>query len=125
MGVAQKAVQRQTIHCQQRPARCVFFLDINLLDKADNTIDQFDRHDSVVVRVSASQSVDLWFIPLSSHTKRFQKMVSTAFLFGARHLRDVAENKPASWLVVCLDKALNGTPPPFCKRQVAQTSRKW
>ena len=29
------------------------------------------------------------------------------------------ENKPASLLVVSLGKALNGTPPPLCGRQVA------
>ena len=28
------------------------------------------------------------------------------------------ENKPASFLVVSLDKALNGMPPSFCGRQV-------
>ena len=51
-------------------------------------------------------------------------MVSTASLLGARHLGEVVENKPASSLVVSLGKALNGTPPPLCGRQVAQTSRK-
>ena len=35
------------------------------------------------------------------------------------------ENKPASLLVVSLGKALNGTPPPLCGRQMAQTARKW
>ena len=33
--------------------------------------------------------------------------------------RDSMENKPASLLVVSLGKALNGTPPPLCGRQVA------
>ena len=37
-------------------------------------------------------------------------MVTTASLLGARHLREVVENKPASLLVVSLGKALNGTP---------------
>ena len=37
-------------------------------------------------------------------------MVSIASLFGARHLWEVVENKPASSLVVSLGKALNGTP---------------
>ena len=32
---------------------------------------------------------------------------------------DGVENKPASLLVVSLGKALNGTPPPLCGRQVA------
>ena len=52
-------------------------------------------------------------------------MVSTAPLLGAWHLGEVVENKPASSVVVSLGKALNGTPPPFCLRQVAQTPRKW
>ena len=63
-----------------------------------------------MVRASASQSVDLGFIPLSSHTKRLKKMVSIASLLGARHLGEVVENKPVSSLVVSLGKALNGTP---------------
>ena len=50
-------------------------------------------------------------------------MVFIASLLGARHLRDVVENKPAS-VLVSLGKAFNGTPPPLCKRQVAQTPRK-
>ena len=63
-----------------------------------------------MVRASALQSIDLGSIPLSSHTKRLLKMVSTASLLGARHLKEVVENKPASSLVVSLGKALNGTP---------------
>ena len=49
-------------------------------------------------------------------------MVSTASLLGARHLGEVVENKPASSLVVSLGKALNGTLPSLCGRQVAQFS---
>ena len=52
-------------------------------------------------------------------------MVFTASLLGARHLWAVVENKPASSLVVSLGKALNGTPPLWYGRQVAQTPRKW
>ena len=37
-------------------------------------------------------------------------MVSIASLFGAQHLWEVVENKPASSLVVSLGKALNETP---------------
>ena len=37
-------------------------------------------------------------------------MVSIASLLGARHLREVGENKPASSLVVFLVKAFKGTP---------------
>ena len=47
-------------------------------------------------------------------------MVFIASLLGAWDLRDVVENKPESSLVVSLGKALNGTPPPICERQVAR-----
>ena len=64
-----------------------------------------------MVRASASQSIDLGgSFPLSSHTKKLLKIVSTASLLGARHLWEVVKNKPASSLVVTLGKALNGTP---------------
>ena len=52
-------------------------------------------------------------------------MVSTASLLGARHLWEVVENKPASSLVVPMGKALNGTPPPLCGRQVARPGEGW
>ena len=85
-----------------------------------------NRRDGVVVRAFALQSVDLRFNPLvESYQKTLKKLVSTAFLLGARHLREVVENKSASSLVVSLGRALNGTPPPLCGRQVAQTPRKW
>ena len=41
------------------------------------------------------------------------------------HLEEVIEKKPASSRVVSLGKALDGTPPPLCRRQVTQTPRKW
>ena len=48
------------------------------------------RRDGVVVRASASKSVDLGFNPLvESYQKTFKKMVSTASLLGARHLGEV------------------------------------
>ena len=68
------------------------------------------RRDGVVVRVSASQSVDLGFIPLVESYQKTSKMVSIASLLGAWHLWKVVENKPASSLVVSLGKALNETP---------------
>ena len=46
-------------------------------------------------------------------------MVFTASLLGAQHERDDVEIKPASLLVVSLGKALDGTPPFLCGRQVA------
>ena len=69
-----------------------------------------NRRDGIGVRASASQSVDLGFIPLVESYRKTLKMVSTASLLGARHLWDVVENKPASLLVVSLGKALNGMP---------------
>ena len=36
-------------------------------------------------------------------------MLSIASLLGARYLREIVENKPASSIVVFLGKALNGT----------------
>ena len=62
-----------------------------------------------MVRATASQSVDLGFIPLVESYQTTLKMVSIASLLGARHLWEVVENKPASSLVVSLCKALNGT----------------
>ena len=65
--------------------------------------------DGVVVRASASQSVDLGFIPLVESYQKTLKMVFTASLLGARHFGEVVK-KPASSLVVSLGKALKGTP---------------
>ena len=73
-------------------------------------VDSFDRRDGVVVRASASQSVDLGFIPLVESYQKTSKMASAASLLGVRHLGEVVENKPASSLVVFLGKGLNRTP---------------
>ena len=54
--------------------------------------------------------------------KDFKKMVFTAFLLGAQHIRDSVENKPTSLLVVSLGKALNGMPPSLCGRQMVGPS---
>ena len=82
-----------------------------------------DRREGVVVRAFASQSVDLGLNPLVESYQKTLKMVSTPSLLGARHLRKVVGNKPASLLVVSLGKALNGTPPFLCGRQVAHKPR--
>ena len=84
-----------------------------------------NRRDGLVVRASSSQSVDLGFNPLVESYQKTLKMVFTASLLGARHLREIVENKLASSFVVSMGKALNGTPPPLCGKQVAQTYRKW
>ena len=69
-----------------------------------------NRRDGVVVRASASQSVDLGLILLVESYQKTLKMISIASLLGARNLWKVMENKPASLLVVSLGKTLNGTP---------------
>ena len=69
-----------------------------------------NRRDGVVVRASASQSVDMGFISLVESYQKTLKMVFTASLLRARYLGEVVENRPASSLVVSLGKALNGTP---------------
>ena len=86
----------------------------------------YKRGDGGVVRASASQSVDLLFISLVESYQKTLKMVpvSMASLLAARHLWEVVENKPASSLVVSLGKALNGTPPRLCGRQVAHKPQK-
>ena len=75
-----------------------------------------NRFDGVVVTASASQSLDLGLNPLVESYQNTLKMVSTAFLVGARHLWEVVEFKPASSLVVSLGKTLNGTPSLLCGR---------
>ena len=94
-----------------------------ILSDCHHYTEQINRRDGVVVRASASQSVDLGFISqVESHQKTFKKMVFTASLLGARHIRDSVENKPASFLVVSLGKALNGMPHSLCGRQMVGPS---
>ena len=49
-------------------------------------------------------------------------MISTAFLLDAQNIMNSEENKPASLLVVFLDKTLNGMSPSLCGRQMAGPS---
>ena len=78
-----------------------------------------------MVRASALQLVDLGFIPHVESYQKTSKMVSTASLFGDRHIEEVVENTPASSLVVSLGKALCGWFPSLSGRQVTQTLQKW
>ena len=48
-----------------------------------------------MVRTSASQSVDLRFNPPVESYQKTLESASIASVFGARHLRNVVENKPA------------------------------
>ena len=58
----------------------------------------------------------------SEKVHRSNKSVRCSSLLGAQHLRDSVENKPASLLVVSLGKALKGTPPSLCGRQMVGPS---
>ena len=71
---------------------------------------RWNRRDGVVVRASASQSVDLGFISLVQSYQKTLKNGIRSSLLGARHIGEIVENKPASSFVVSLGKALNGTP---------------
>ena len=51
--------------------------------------------------------------------KDFKKWYSQLPCLALSIIKGSVENKPASLLVVSLGKALNGTPPPLCGRQVA------
>ena len=68
------------------------------------------RRDGIVVRASASQSVDLGFNPLVESYQKTLKYGIRSFLLDTQHLWEIVVNKPASSLVVSLGKALNGTP---------------
>ena len=63
-----------------------------------------------MVRASASQSVDLGFIPLVESYQKTLKNGIRSFPAWRSAFTEVVENKPASSLVVSLSKALNGTP---------------
>ena len=92
-----------------------FFLFLLLVELPDN------RQNSVVVIVSASQSVDLGFIfQLESYQKTLKNGIHRFPAWRSAH-RDSVEKKP-SLLVVSLGKALNGTPLPLCSRQVVWPS---
>ena len=68
--------------------------------------------DGVVVRASASQSVDLGFIPLvESYHKTLKNGIHSFPACCSAFMGDCGEQAGKSF-VVSLGKALNGTPPP-------------
>ena len=71
----------------------------------------FNRRDGVVDRASASQSVDLGFIPQVESYQKTLKNGIHSFPAWRSSRRDSVENKRESLLVVSLGKALNGMPP--------------
>ena len=112
------------VKCQAKKMPSFKLLWYDLIRESKPKLTQSNRRDGVVVRASASQSVDLGFIPLVESYQKTLKNGIYSFPVGARHLWEVVENKPASSLVVSLGKALNGMPPPLCGRQVAHKPRK-
>ena len=81
--------------------------------------DKCIRRKDVMVRVSASQSVDMGFIPLVELYQKTLKNDFHSFPSWRLGFRECCGEQPASSLVVFLVKALGGTPPPLCGRQVA------
>ena len=80
------------------------------------------RRDGVVVRASASQSVDVGFIPqVESYQKTLKNGIHSFPAWRSAH-RDCVENMPASLFVVSMGKAINGMPPSSCDRQVVESS---
>ena len=62
---------------------------------------KINRRDGVVVRASASQSVDLGSLPKSSHTKRLQNMIFTASLLGAQHKKGIVWRTSRQACLLC------------------------
>ena len=78
--------------------------------------------DGRVLKASASGVVVSGLI-LSRVKPMTLKLVFTASLvLHNQHSRDSVENKPASLLVVSLEKALSGIPPSWCGKQMAGNS---
>ena len=60
---------------------------------------------------SACEAVDPEFASASGHTKDFRKLVFTASCLALSIKKNSVKTKPASSLVVSLEKALKGIPP--------------
>ena len=86
---------------------------------------QFNRRDGVVVRAFALQSVALRFNPLVESYQRTLKNGIHSFPAWRTAFKRGCREQAGKLAVVSLGKALNGTPPSLCGRQVAQTPRKW
>ena len=78
--------------------------------------------DGVVVKASASQSVNLEFISQVELLQKTLKNGIHSFPTWRSANRDRVKNKPASSLVVSLGRAVNGMPPPLYGRQVVGPS---
>ena len=76
-------------------------------------LEYLKRRDGVVVRASASQSVDLGFNPLVELYQKTLKNGIHSFPAWRSAFRGGCEEQAGNSLVVSLFKALNGTPPPY------------
>ena len=80
------------------------------------------RRDDVVTNAPVLQLVDGFHFPCRIIPKDFKKWYPQLPCLALGIQREAVENKRASSFVVPLSKALNGTPPPLCGRQVVQFS---
>ena len=77
------------------------------------------RRERVAVRTSASQSVNLGFIPVVESYQKTKKWYSLLLCLALSIKKgNSVQNKPASLLVVFSGKALHEMPPLLCGRQV-------
>ena len=72
--------------------------------------------------MSASQSIGLGSIPLSSHIRKILDIGIDSFLIGALNERDRAEKKKGISLVACLGKVVDGILPPLRGKQMVELS---
>ena len=85
----------------------------------ETTSSKKKRRDGVVVRASASQSVDLGLIPqVESYQKTLKNGNHSFPAWRSAHRNSVQK----SLLVVSLGKALNGMPPSSCSKLAAEPS---
>ena len=84
-----------------------------------------DRRDGIVVRASASQSIDLGFTPfVESYQKTFKNGIHSFSAWHSAFRGDCGE-QAGKFAGCVLGKVLNGTPPPLCGRQVAKPGEGW
>ena len=76
-----------------------------------------NRRDGAVLRASASQPVDLGFIPsVESYQKTLENAIHTFPAWRSAYKRDNVKNKQLACCV--FGQGTNGTLPPLCGRQV-------
>ena len=111
---------KQQYRLTPKVVQILIFKQLTEQNKINTTTEQVNRRDGVVVKASASQSVDLGFNPRVEPYQDFLKNGIHSFpAWRLIQKKDSVENKTASFLVVSLGKALKGTLPSLCGRQVA------